>query len=137
MAFIVEQSNQFVLECKGAEKFATWTQITVQELQAYMGFMVLMGLVKLLSINDYWKKDDTYHYSSIASRIARDKFFELHRYFHFADNSTLALPGSPEYNKLGTVQPIDSLSQSFQEVYSPGKNVIVDEAMILFKGQCP
>ena len=136
LAFIVEQSNQFALECMGAEKFATWTQITVEELQAYMGFMILMGLVKLPSIYDYWKKDDTYHYSPIASRITRDRFFELHRYLHFADNSTLAPPGSPEYNKLGKVQPIiDSLSQSFQEVYSPGKNVSVDEAMIPFKGR--
>ena len=101
-----------------------------------MGFMILMGLVKLPSIYDYWKKNDTYHYSPIASRITRDRFFELHRYLHFADNSTLAPPGSPEYNKLGKVQPIiDSLSQSFQEVYSPGKNVSVDEAMIPFKGR--
>ena len=119
----------------GAERFATWTQITVEELQAYMGFMILMGLVKLPSIYDYWQKDETYHYSPIASRITRDRFFELHRYLHFADNSTLASPRSPEY-KLGKVQPvIDSLSQSFQEVYSPGKNVSVDEAMIPFKGR--
>ena len=110
--FIVEQSNQFALECMGAEKFATWTQITVEELQAYMGFMILMGLVRLPSIYDYWKKDDTYHYSPIASRITRDRFFELHQYLHFVDNSTLVPPGSPEYNKLGKVQPvINSLSR--------------------------
>ena len=132
--FIVEQSNQFALECMGAEKFATWTQITVEELQAYMGFMMFVGLVRLPSIYDYWKKDETYHYSPIASRIIRERFFELHQYLHFTDNSTLVPPGSPEYNKLGKVQPvIDSLSQSFQEVYTPGKNVSVDEAMIPFK----
>ena len=48
----------------------------------------------------------------------------------------LAPPGSPDYNKLGKVQPvIDSLCESFQSVYTPGKNVSVDEAMIPFKGQ--
>ena len=47
-----------------------------------------MGLVKPPSSYDYWQKDDTYHYSPIASRIIRDKFFDLHQYLHFADNST-------------------------------------------------
>ena len=136
MTYIVDQSNQFALECMGEERFGTWTKITVEELQAYMGFMILMGLVKLPSIYDYWKRDEIYHYSPIASRISRDRFFELHRYLHFADNATLAPPGSPDYNKLGKVQPvIDSLCESFQSVYTPGKNVSVDEAMIPFKGR--
>ena len=66
----------------------------------------------------------------------RDRFFELHRYFHFADNATLAQPGSPDYKKLGKVQPvIDSLHESFQSVYAPGKNVSMDEAMVPFKGR--
>ena len=134
--YIVEQSNKFALECMGEEKFASWTKITVEELQAYMGFMILMGLIKLPSIFDYWKKDETYHYSPIASRITRDRFFELSRYLHFANNSTLAPPTSPDYNKLGKVQPVlDQLRHSFQSVYSPGKNISVDEAMIPFKGR--
>ena len=28
----------------GGEKFMKWTKITVEELQVYMGFMILMGL---------------------------------------------------------------------------------------------
>ena len=75
----------------------------------------------------------TYHYSPISSRITRDRFFELHRYLHFVDNSSLAPPGSPNDNKLGKVQPI--IRQSFQSVYSHSKNVSVDEAMIPFKGR--
>lgn len=93
MNYIVNQTNQFALECMGGEKFAKWTQVTVEELQLYMGFMILMGLVKLPSIYDYWQRDEIYHYSPVASRITRDCFFELHRFLHFADNSTLAPPG--------------------------------------------
>ena len=91
MNYIVNQTNQFALKCMGGEKFAKWTQVTVEELQAYMGFMILMGLVKLPSKYDYWQRDEIYHYSPVASRITRDRFFELHRFLHFADNSTLAL----------------------------------------------
>ena len=81
------QSNKYASECMG-EKFSTWKQITVEELLAYMGCMVLMGIVQLPSTKDYWKKNETYHYTPVASRISRNRFYELHRYLHFADNST-------------------------------------------------
>ena len=114
----------------GIETFGKWTQVTVEELQAYMGFMILMGIVHLPSIYDYWKKDEVYHYSPVASRISRDRFFELHRYLHFANNSSLGLPGTPEYDKLGKIKPIiKKLSERFRSVYT------IDEAMIPFKGR--
>ena len=57
-------------------------------------------------------------------------------FFHFADNSTLAPPGTPEYDKLGKVQPIiDSLTKSFQSFYTPNRDLSVDEPMIPFKGR--
>ena len=72
----------------------------------------------------------------MASRISRDRFFELHRYLHFADNSSLSPPGDPGYNKVGKVQPvIDHLGEAFRSVYCLPQNVSVDEAMIPFKGR--
>ena len=112
------QTNKFALECMGGEKFSQWSQVTVPELQAYIGFMILMGIVHLPSIYDYWKRDEVFHYSPVASRISRDRFFELHRYLHFADNSTLSPPGDPAYNKLGKIQQIiDKLKETFLTIY--------------------
>ena len=71
-----------------------------------MGFMILMGLVKLPSIHDYWQRDEIYHYSAIANRIPRDHFFEIHIYQHFANNGTLSLPGTSSYDKLGKIQGV-------------------------------
>ena len=51
------QSNKFTLECKG-EKYESWDKITIDELTAFMGFMLLMGIVRLPSIADYWKLDE-------------------------------------------------------------------------------
>ena len=120
----------------GGEKFAKWNQVTVEELQAYMGFMILMGIVRLPSIYDYWQKEDIYHYSPVASKISQDRFFEFHRYLHFVDNSSLSPPGSPDYDKLGKIRPIiEKVSEVFRSVYSPHKELSVDEAMIPFKGR--
>ena len=83
--------------------------------------MVMMGLVKLPSLKDYWKRNEMFHYSPIASRISRDCFHDLHRYLHFVDDATLSPPGSPGYKKLGKTGPIlDTLCQSFESNYSSG-----------------
>lgn len=128
-------SNKYASECLG-EKFSSWQQITVDELLAYMGFMILMGIVQLPAIQDYWKTTNIFHYMPVASRISRTRFFELHRYLHFVDNSTLSPPGSPGYDRLGKIAPIIAmLSDQFAAVCNPGKEISVDEAMIPFKGR--
>ena len=110
----------------------------MEELCAYFGFMILMSLVKLPSIYDHWRKDDVYHYAPVAIRISRDRFFELHRHLHFADNNILSAPCTPEYDKLGKVRAIiPMLSDQLASVYEPGKCIPFDEAMVPFKGECP
>ena len=131
--YIVEQSNLYASECMG-ERFDSWQIITMEELKAYFGFMILMGLMKMPSIYDYWQKDEVYHYAPVASRISRDRFFELHRYLHFVDNSTVAAPDTPEYDRLGKVRPVVTmLSDQFAAVYSPMRDISIDEAMVPFK----
>ena len=49
------QSNKYAAECMG-KMYQAWQTITVEELCAYMGFMVLMGIVRLPCIANYWKK---------------------------------------------------------------------------------
>ena len=131
----MEQSNKYAAECLG-ERFDSWHPLTLEELLPYFGFMILMGLVKLSSIYDYWKKDEIFHYSPVASQISRDRFFELHRYLHFEDNSTLSPPGSPDYDRLGKVGTIiGMLSDRFSAVYNPMREISIDEAMVPFKSR--
>ena len=133
---IVKQSNLYAKEVMGEEKYSRWTQITREELQAYFGFCVLMGINHLPALDDYWSTDPTLHYSGIASRITRDRFRELTRYLHFADNAALAPREDPGHDRLGKVRPvIDHLSSRFSDIYDPHREVAVDEAMIKFTGR--
>ena len=119
----------------GAEKYQSWTKITVEELKAFLGFCILMNINSLPALKDYWRRDPTYHYAPIASRISRDRFLEISRYLHFVDNTTLEPRESSSYDRLGKVRPlIDHFSDKFKEVYVPHKEVAVDEAMIKFTG---
>ena len=131
----MKESNLYAAEMMG-ESFASWQLYTVEELCAYMGFMILMGIVRLPTIQDYWNKDAVFYYSPVANKITRDRFLDLNRYLHFVDNSTLAPPGSPGYDKLGKVRPIiKMIGDHFAAVCFPGQQISIDEAMIPFKGR--
>ena len=120
----------------GEAKFAMWTKISVEELKAYFGFSILMSINSLPGLKDYWKRDPIFNYAPIAERISRDRFLEISRYLHFVDNETLARRDSPSYDRLGKVRPlVNHFSDKFKEVYSPHKEVAVDEAMIKFTGR--
>ena len=133
--YIVEQSNLFASQCL-EEKYASWCEITCEEMIAYFGFMILMGIVRLPKIEDYWKKDEVYYYAPIASKITRERFREIARYLHFADNSSLILPGHDGYDKLGKVRKVlDMVAENFLSSYNSNKECSIDEAMIAFKGR--
>ena len=136
LRMITDQSNLYAEQCMGEEMYQLWNRITVEEVKAYLGFFLLMGLIPLPSIYDYWSTNPIYHYSPIADRITRDRFFEIHRYLHFVDNSSLSVYGSPTYDKLGRIRPvIDHLNERFLSMYNPHRDISIDEAMIKFKGR--
>ena len=67
---IVNQTNLYALQYMGQEKYDQWEPITVTELSAYLGITILMSVVDLPAIDDYWEKDKIFHFSPVASSIA-------------------------------------------------------------------
>ena len=133
---IVEQSNIYARQVMGEEKYDSWEKVTREEIRAYLGFSILMGVAHLPALDDYWSSNPTLHYSPTADRISRDRFREISRYLHFVDNASLPERGSPGYDRLGKVRPvIDHLTKTFNDLYEPHREVAVDEAMINFTGR--
>ena len=98
-----------------------------------MGFNILIGINSLPSIQMYWQREILHHYAPIADHISRDRYKEISRYLHFADNTTL---GTPSYDRLGKVLPLlNYLLSKYSAIDNPGENVSVDEAMIKFQGR--
>ena len=107
-----------------------------EEIRAYFGFMILMGINRLPEIRDYWSTDEALHYAPIADRISRDRFEEITRYLHFVDRNTLPARGEPNFSRLQRVDPIiNHLKHRFKSTYYPHCQLSVDEAMIPFKGR--
>ena len=86
-------------------------------------FVVGRISLQLLPINlEHSHELQVFHYSPVASRISRDRFFELHRYLHFVDDASISPPGTDGYNKLGKVKAIvDMLSERFAALCEPKK----------------
>ena len=133
---IVRETNRYagqVLAAKGSSK--QW-KTTAEEVRAYFGFCILMGVCKLPELRDYWSTDPCLHYPPIADKISRDRFEEITRYLHFVTNEELPARGQPNFHRLQKVQPIlTEMKIRFSEVYHPHCEVSVDEAMIKFKGR--
>ena len=62
----------------------------------------------------------------LSDRIPRDRFKDLSRYLHFADNTSLVSLGCDRYDRIGKVRPVlDLLDERFLSLYSPTVNVLL------------
>ena len=136
LGMIAEQTNLYASQTMTIEAYSKWAIVTVEELKAYLGFYILMGLVRMPSMYDYWSTNPIYRYAPIADRITRDRFLDIHKYLHFADNTSMPAYSTPTYDKLGKIRPLVShLNSRFLTLYSPHCQVSVDEVMVKFKDQ--
>ena len=135
---VVAETNRFAslcsMESQGMQTTA-WTTST-DEMKAFIGFVIMMGVVKLPDLYDYWSSSEVLHCFPVASRITRKRFLELRRYLHFVDNDALPVRGEEGYDRLGKVRPvIEALRHSFLAAYSPHRECAIDEAMVKYKGR--
>ena len=130
---IVTETNRYASLCL-KERYDNWDKVTIDELKAYFGFMILMGIVRLPAIRDYWRTNEAFHYRPIADRISRTHFLQLHRFLHFVNNEKL--PADNNYSKIQKVKPILTyLSNISDKLFTPGRDIAIDEAMVKFKGR--
>ena len=138
--YIVAETNRYASHCissthTGDGPVRQW-ETDSNEMKAYLGFCILMGMNKLPDLYDYWSTDEALHYFPVASRISRKRFLEIQRYLHFANNDNIVNRGEPGYDRLAKVRPvIDSVRPSFLANYKSHKENSVDEAMIKYKGR--
>ena len=52
---IVDQTNRYAEEVMGAEAYVSWKTILEEDIRAFIGFSILMGINQQSSMDDYWK----------------------------------------------------------------------------------
>ena len=132
-SLIAQQTNLYARQVLGDR----WSSITEQEVLAFIGFSILMGINQLPALVHYWRRDPYFRYSPIADRIPRDRFLDIWRFLHFVDNTAMTTSRTdPNYDRLWKVRPIlDMILKQCQQNYHPHREQSIDEAMIKFKGR--
>ena len=134
---IMDQTNLYARQ--NPRRNEHWEPLTdVREVKAYLAIQLYMGIVKLNCTTDYWSSDPLLNQPFVSNLIVKNRFKELNKNFHVADNTLNPPKGRPGHDPLGRVRPIlDMISLSFPGNFNPRQNMCIDEGMIKFKGRCP
>ena len=105
-------------------------------MKGWVSLYLNMDLVNKPNLSSYWSTDVVLSTPFFPSIMARDRFLQILRYLHFADNTLAPRADSADYNNLLKIQPfLDLIVPSFQQVYKPTRQLATDKTLIKFKGK--
>ena len=111
---------------------------TREEIRAFFGVVINMGLIKKPDMKAYWNMSTTQMLTPwFPKHFSRDRFFLLLKFLHFADNAQIPPEGDPD-RKLYKVAPLVShFNTVFMHHYMPGRDISIDESIVGFRGRTP
>jgi len=137
VALIVRETNRFAeqylssVAIKPQARSANWHPTNNSEMRKFLGLLYLMGIVKKPEIRHYWSSDPVMGTPVVNSIMPRNRFELLLKFLHFSNNED-ADPGDRLHKLQGL---LDLMLKNFQSLYKPGKEISIDEAMVLWRGR--
>ncbi len=108
-----------------------WTETTHDEMCAFLGLIMLMGVVHKPRLNMYWSNDDLLNTPIFRDTMPRDRCYLLLKFFHCANNSN-----RQSGDRLFKIRElVDMIRHRCQTVFYPYQDMCVDESLICFKGR--
>jgi YD repeat-containing protein len=123
---MVEQSIVYAKD-KGDHRFT----VNSEEIRAFLAILILSGYVPLSRRRMFWEQSPDVHNEDVTSLMARDRFEEIMRYLHFADNSTL--DASDKFAKLRPL--FVHMNTAFVAAFCREQNLSIDESMVPYYGR--
>ena len=135
---MVEETNRYASFVTGPTPSARpWTGTNAEEMKAFIGIIILMGILKLPRLELCWSHQfPEIESPGISKVMTLVRFEQLFRYCHLSNNNNQIPCGQPGYNKLYKIRPLlDIIVPHFKKEYNIHKECSIDEAMIPFKGR--
>ena len=131
-AWLVQQTNLYAAQTR----MKHWNDVNMDEMKAFIGLLIGMGLHQLPRIELYWSSDPVFRVQPFADVMPVKRFKKIRQALHANDNSKTPKKGEPMYDKLYKVRPLlDMINMAFRNNAVPSSSQSVDEAMIKFKGR--
>ena len=143
LEILVEETNRYAEQYRKShsEDIASgnmtlnWAPVDMNEMKTFIGLLLLMGIHFLPEINLYWSTHELYNARIHGESMRSDRFKQILRFWHFNDNDNYD-PKDPDRDRLYKLRRlIDCLHENCRQAFEPGKNVCVDESLLLFKGR--
>jgi hypothetical protein len=113
-----------------------WVDTTKEEIKAFFGLLIIMGIHLLPHLSNYWSSDPILGIEAVSKVMTLKRYKKLVETLHLNDNYLAVPKGEKAYDKLHKLRPlIDALNESSLNAYQPSNRLSVDESMIPFKGR--
>ena len=110
----------------GVSKKSDFRELSMNELNTFIGIQGMMGIKKLSEEKKHWsKKDKLFESTPIKEAMSRDRYLETKSAFRFYSPSSTATDKLKKVRLLVNQLPIVS-----QRLYQPGKQLSVDESLV-------
>ncbi|KAG8229082.1 hypothetical protein J437_LFUL010145 [Ladona fulva] len=118
-------------ERRKTKRILRWKETDIEELKKFLGLCLLIGNIKFPSLASYWSTNPLYFHPVFGKIMSRNRFELILSVLRFVDHSNVNIN-----DKLFKIRPvIDELIEKFNFYLSPGQNLSLDEAMILWRGR--
>ncbi|CAG4953735.1 unnamed protein product [Parnassius apollo] len=129
---LVEQTNRYAVQ----NKSNNFTPVLSEEMKAYLGILIMMGLNPLPDMELYWSNDPFYNNAEILKIMPIKRYKKITENLHINDNEKEPNRNSPEYDKMYKLRPmIQELNKLFQQETGNSSKQSIDECMVKFKGR--
>ncbi|CAH2012125.1 unnamed protein product [Acanthoscelides obtectus] len=114
-------------------RISRWKPVDKQEISRFLGLIFLMGIIQVPRLRDYWRTDRFYNLA-FRNYMSRNRFLVVLRCLHFAHNPQEGEPRPADrLHKVRTL--VDFFNHKMFAIYSPQKNLSIDESMLLWRGR--
>lgn len=134
-------SHQAHLQSKPRSRVHKWIRQGAthrEEMKAFLGIWINMGLIRKPSIKSYW---DTCHDSQrtpwFNEHFGRDRFLLMLKFLHFVNNDEQPELGHPDRQLFKVAPLVEHFNTTFSSCYVPSKDIVIDESMVGFRGRTP
>lgn len=135
---IAEQTNSYA-ELRQQEKQKsdkTWYPTCKDEIRAYLGLSIIMGVAPRCEYKDYWSSDQFLRCEGFARVITINRYEKLTEYLHLNCAQARTARCDTNYHPLNKVRCLVEMAQrNFKLRYDHSTEISIDEAMKRFKGR--
>ena len=117
------------------DKAKLYADLTIMELYAYFGLLLLFGVTKKsgIDVHELWSNDSVHHLDYASAAMTRDRFKILTANLNF-DNLELRTANLTKFSKISEIFNI--FKSNIFSLIEPGASLCIDEQLYAFRGRC-